>query len=70
MPLKLLKQEHLQIDIRLSACHTVTSYQFKASQREVPQCSTVKKLVLFFQVVDGDGVVQCDGLTLLNVAQG
>ena len=25
---------------------------------------------VYNQVVDGDGVVQCDGLTLLNVAQG
>ena len=46
------------------------SHHFKASKRKVSQSTAIEKLVLFLEIIDGNFVVECDGLRLLDVAQG
>ena len=46
------------------------SYHFKAGQREISESSRIKHLIVSPQVLDVDGIVQDDGLSVLDVAKG
>ena len=46
------------------------SYHLKAGKGEVAERASVEDLVPLVEVVDGDLVVEGDGLGLLDVAQG
>ena len=49
---------------------TKLPYHLKASQRKVSQLSILQYCVLRWETVDGDLIVQDDGLGALDVAKG